>query len=150
MRYFLLIFAVLGIDQGIKWMIATNMSAGETSALIEGMFHITYVRNRGAAFSFFQGHADILAIVTALLLCAGLVFVIINKNSKNKLMMYSVSLITGGGIGNLIDRIRLGYVIDFIDFRVFPVFNFADICVTCGCVLLCLSILLFEEKDKKA
>ena len=82
------------------------------------------------------------------ILFAGLVFVFLNRHSEERMMMYSLCMIIGGGLGNLADRIAKGYVVDFIDFRVFPVFNFADICVTIGCVLLCFSILRKDIKTK--
>jgi signal peptidase II len=147
MQYFLLVLVILAADQGIKWLIADRMVVGQSNAVAEGFLHITYIRNRGAAFSILEGRSYMLAAVTGVLICAGIIFLFVNRNSKNKMMMYSAAMIIGGGIGNLTDRIRLGYVIDFIDFRVFPVFNFADICVTIGCVLLCVSILLTKDES---
>lgn len=146
-RCFVLIFCILAADQGIKWYVTNNMALGESNAVIDGIFHITYIRNNGAAFSIFKGQTALLGIVTGVLIIVGLVFLYIRRYSENKLMMYSVSMIIGGGIGNLIDRIRLGYVVDYLDFRVFPVFNLADICVTTGCILLCLSILINGGKE---
>lgn len=148
MRYFVLIIIIVLADRGTKWLITAKMSPGDSSAVIDGVFHITYVRNHGAAFSILQGQTLLLGLLTALLIAAGLVFLFKNRDSKDRLMMCSVCMIIGGGLGNLIDRIYAGYVVDFIDFRVFPVFNFADICVTLGCALLCVSILRKDSKSE--
>lgn len=141
MRYFIVIICILAADQGIKWIVTQNMSQGESNAVIEGILHMTYIRNHGAAFSFFQGHSQILGIVTAVFIAGGLVFIYVKRKTGERLMMYSAAMIVGGGAGNLVDRATMGYVVDYIDFRIFPVFNLADICVTVGCMLLCVSIL---------
>lgn len=145
MKYYLIILLVIGCDQLTKWLIVSDMQLSETIPLIENVLHITYIRNTGAAFSFFAGHTTALGVFTAILVAAGLVFIYVKRKTGQKLMMVAVSLIIGGGAGNLIDRAAYGYVVDFIDFRVFPVFNVADICVTVGCALLCISILKSES-----
>lgn len=147
MKYFILIVLILAADRGTKLLITQNMSPGDSIAVIDGVFHISYIRNHGAAFSILQGQTLLLGIFTALLITAGIVFVFLNRKSEDRMMMCSVCMIIGGGLGNLIDRISVGYVVDFLDFRVFPVFNFADICVTLGCVLMCLCVI---RKDSKA
>lgn len=141
MKYFLIIILILAGDQISKWAITSNLSLSESIPLIENVLHITYIRNTGAAFSMFEGQATVLGIFTAVLVTAGLVFIYVKRKSEDRLMMVAVSMIIGGGIGNLIDRAAYGYVVDFIDFRVFPVFNVADICVTLGCALLIVYVL---------
>lgn len=149
MRYFVLILSILALDQGIKRLIVSNMDLGESNAVIDGIFHITYIRNHGAAFSIFRGQTVLLEIVTGILIVAGIAFMLIKRNSEDRLTMYSVAMIIGGGLGNLIDRVFMGYVVDYLDFRVFPVFNLADICVTCGCILLCFSIIVGGKEENE-
>lgn len=149
MRYYIIIGILVALDQCTKLIVDKNMAPGESIGVLDGIFHITHIHNTGAAFSFFTGHAMLLGIVTGVALLAGLVFVFIKRNSGSLLLMIPVCMIIGGGIGNLIDRFSKGYVIDFIDFRVFPVFNLADIFVTVGCVLLCVYALVGGRKDAR-
>ena len=145
---FLIISAALvGCDILTKYLVASNMSLGETLPLIEGVFHLTRVQNTGAAFSILSGQRLFLVLLPLVIVFA-LVFYIIVKKPKSKLLVLSFSMIIAGGIGNLIDRISLGYVIDFLDFRIinFPVFNFADICVTLGAGLF-IGLLLFSKEE---
>ena len=145
---FLIISAALvGCDILTKYLITSNMSVGETIPIIDGVFHLTYVKNTGAAFSILTGQRLFL-ILLPLIIVVALVFYIIVKKPKSKLLVLSFSMIIAGGVGNLIDRISLGYVIDFLDFRIinFPVFNFADICVTLGAGLF-IALLLFSKEE---
>lgn len=148
MYLFLIICAALvGCDILTKYLITSNMSVGETIPIIDGVFHLTYVKNTGAAFSILTGQRLFL-ILLPLIIVVALVFYIIVKKPKSKLLVLSFSMIIAGGISNLIDRISLGYVIDFLDFRIinFPVFNFADICVTLGAGLFIGLLLLSKEE----
>ncbi|MBQ4595392.1 MAG: signal peptidase II, partial [Firmicutes bacterium] len=109
--------------------------------------HFTYVQNRGAAFSMWQEQWIILILLPLTVIAAGLIVMFIKRNTWDKLMLTSVAMICGGGLGNLIDRIMLGYVVDLFDFRVFPVFNIADIFICVGCGLMILDVLFFERKN---
>ena len=123
------------------------MSLGETIPVIENIFHITYIHNTGGAFSILQGQTAALTIIPAILIVAMIIYIHKKRESGHFTLLSSLALICGGGLGNLIDRARLGVVVDFIDFRVFPVFNFADICVCCGCGLLIVYMIFFDKSD---
>lgn len=146
MVYFLLVIAVAVLDQVVKHLVVSFMSLHQSIPVIDGFFHVTYAQNTGAAFSFLQGQRLLLIGLPALLICVGIVYIYKHRKDKRKVLMISVAFIVGGGIGNLIDRISLGYVVDLFDFRVFPIFNVADIFVTAGCALLCIYILFIDGK----
>ncbi|MCL1975474.1 MAG: signal peptidase II [Firmicutes bacterium] len=128
-------------DQGIKYVIGANMQLGQSLPLIKGLVDITYVLNKGAAFSILQGQRWIFIITTLAVLVAILWFM--RSVSKNdKLLRAALALFCGGALGNFIDRLRVGAVTDFIDFHFFPIFNIADSCIVIGAALLgwCLLI----------
>ena len=147
MYYFLIIIAVVVIDQLIKLLVVNQMSLYETIPVIEDIFHITYIHNTGAAFSLMEGMRIFLIAFPVIMVIVAIVFMALKRKEGHPLMMTSIALIAGGGIGNLIDRIFYGYVVDFIDFRVFSIFNFADIFVCTGCGLLILYVLVFDGKQ---
>lgn len=97
----------------------------------------------------FSGHTSVLAVITIIATLGMLFFMHKIRNSAHKSLMWSLTLIIAGGIGNIIDRISLKYVVDFLDFRVWPVFNIADICVCVGCGLLILYAFVIEPKMQK-
>ena len=144
--YYVIIVALVAIDQAIKYLVRVNMHLGETVPVVENVIHITYVSNSGGAFSILQGQTALLLAVPTVMSAAILWYIHKNRNSTKFMPLLALSAIASGGMGNLIDRARFGHVVDFIDFRVFPVFNFADICVCCGCGLLVLHMLFFEKK----
>lgn len=128
---------------------AAQAQVGETIAELP-LFNITYVQNKGAAFSLMSGRLGILSVISVLV-CAAVIAYFIIKRPKNKLLCSSLALIFAGGLGNAWDRIAYGYVIDFIeaDFINFPVFNVADIAITSGAALMILYALLSDAgKDK--
>ena len=136
------------LDQLVKYLVANGMALGESIPVIEGVFHITRFHNTGAAFSSFEGQRVLLIALPVVLITVGLVYAWKNR-TKSRLMLVSIAMIIGGGIGNLIDRIALGYVVDMFDFRVFPIFNVADSFVTVGCILLCIYILFYSDREHK-
>lgn len=136
----LIIPVVVALDQAIKWYIRANFRVGETLPVISDILHITYVRNQGAAFSMFRNMPFVTVLLPSLLVILCLVLAIRFYRHSETVPGFLTALIAAGGIGNLIDRVVLGYVTDMIDFRVFPVFNVADIAVTGGCLLLVLWI----------
>ena len=148
MLFVFIILTVCVISDFFSKMLAYHMFRLEEIPVIKDVLYFTYVENRGAAFGILQNHRWIFITVTILAMIAIIVY-IAWKEPKNKILLVSLALILGGGIGNLIDRISLSYVIDFIDVRLihFPVFNIADICVVCGCILLCIYILFFDGKN---
>ena len=147
MIYYLIAAAVIVFDRVVKKLVVSNMVPWETIPVIEDIFHFTYVQNRGAAFSMWQGQWIILIGFPLAAIAVGLILIYLKRNKWDKLMLISVAMICGGGLGNLIDRIMLGYVVDLFDFRVFPVFNIADIFICVGCGLMILDVLFFERKN---
>ncbi|MBQ3520408.1 MAG: signal peptidase II [Firmicutes bacterium] len=147
MIYYLIAAAVIVFDRVVKKLVVSNMVPWETIPVIEDIFHFTYVQNRGAAFSMWQGQWIILIGFPLAAIAVGLILIYLKRNKWDKLMLTSVAMICGGGLGNLIDRIMLGYVVDLFDFRVFPVFNIADIFICVGCGLMILDVLFFERKN---
>ncbi|MCL1983552.1 MAG: signal peptidase II [Clostridiales bacterium] len=146
--YYILILVLVAADQTAKHCVRTSMCLGESVPVINNVLHITYVSNNGGAFSILQGQTALLIAVPAVLAAAIAVYIHKNRKSSRALPLVALSLICGGGMGNFIDRVRLGAVVDFIDFRVFPVFNVADICVCCGCGLLFLHMVFLDRQGR--
>ena len=147
--YYVFILAIIAIDQTIKFFIRSNLSLGQSIPVIGSILHITYIENSGGAFSILEGQSAVLIIIPAALVAAIIIYIQKNKSGGHVMMLSALSFICGGGAGNLVDRaLRSGRVVDFIDFRVFPVFNFADICVCCGCGLLLLYIFITGRNEK--
>ena len=149
-----LMLVVVGLDQLSKYLIISNLELHESIEIIPGIFNFTYIQNRGAAFGSFDEHRWIFLVLSTVMIVAILAF-LFWKKPQDKLLLSSLILITGGGIGNMIDRIALGYVIDFIDFCAFPkiwmwIFNIADSCVCIGAGLLALWLILDTVKEMKA
>ena len=138
---------LLIIDQITKFAVRSRMEVGETLPVFRGVFDFTYVQNRGAAFSLFQNSQLITVILPVITMVAGVIFLLHLRKKKEKLAELGVLLIMVGGIGNLIDRIVLGFVTDMISVGNFPVFNVADICVTVGCAVLILWVIIGDRKD---
>lgn len=147
MIYILIIVGVMVIDRLVKTYIDSGMNPGDSIPVLGDFFHITYVRNTGAAFSMLEGHTTLLVVVTGAVICIGIIFVIVKSTSYKKIFLWSVSLMCGGGLGNLTDRMAYGYVIDMFDFGWFPVFNVADIAVVTGCALLAVYMIVYENKN---
>ena len=130
------------------------MELGQSVDVIPGIFRFTYIHNKGAAFGSMTENRWLFMVFSTVAIVAILVF-IFWKKPQSKLMLASLILICGGGIGNMIDRIRLGYVIDFLDFCAFPnlwmwVFNVADAFVVVGSGMLMLWLILDMVKESRA
>ena len=137
------------IDQVIKVIVTTNMEFAHSINVINNFFRITYLQNTGAAWSILSGNRILLIIVT--LIALGIIYFVFLKDKKIKnYESILLGILLGGIIGNLIDRVRFGYVIDYLDFNLFsyhyPVFNFADICIVVSIIIL-LIISLKEDKN---
>lgn len=147
MLYEIVILLLIGLDQLSKIWAINDLKAIGSIPIIQNMFHLTYVENRGAAFGMFQNNQIVFIIVAVVASIVGLYY--IYKKKLNLLGNISIVLIISGAIGNLIDRVRLGFVVDYFDFRFIwdYVFNVADIFVVVGTILLCIYIIVFE-KDK--
>jgi signal peptidase II len=138
--------AVIAIDQIIKNVMVKALKSGPI-AVIKNFFNLVYVENYGIAFGMFR-NKTIFFIITQCIISVLIAFVIYKFRDKSISVTICLSLILGGAIGNLIDRIRLGYVIDFMSFTIFPpVFNIADSAIVVGAILLSL-ILVFNKEIK--
>jgi len=145
MRYWLVTFLVLLVDQLSKLWIVRNFEPGESRIVLDQVLYLTYVQNQGAAFGILPGRSWLFLAGAFLVV---VIFIIINcKRSQSNSVQIITGLITAGAVGNVIDRIRLGYVIDFFDLGWWPVFNIADIAIVCGALLL-LIVLIRDEKGE--
>lgn len=144
---FTVAFLVIVIDQLSKYILSGILSEDKSIPIIKNIFHLTLVHNTGIAFGMFRGSANIILWVTVLGL--GVITWHLRKDFSQRKgrgivlplsEKVAVGLIFGGAVGNLIDRLSCGYVIDFFDFRVWPVFNVADSCITIGAVILIVKV----------
>jgi len=140
---------VLILDRVTKCIAYNILVQDESICIISGIFHITLVFNKGIAFGLFPGQGLLFAVM-AFFAAAFIAFFIWKNANSGRVIICALSLILGGALGNLIDRLTTGFVIDFIDFRIWPVFNVADSAVTVGTVLLALNILLTKNVKRKA
>jgi signal peptidase II len=141
--------ALAAIDQVIKFFVNANLKKVGSVSVIDNLLSFTYVENNGVAFGSFAGNRWIFVVLTTALIAAILIYMF-KKKPQSKLFYASVALIVGGGIGNFIDRVLYGYVIDYISLSFFPpVCNFADYCITVGTVLLMIYVLFFTSTGKK-
>ena len=140
---------LVAVDQIVKNWAAETLVKGDI-AIIENVLYLKYAENTGVAFSMFSDNRWILVAVTSIMLAAVLAFFLSGQVS-GKLEVFSLSLLLSGGVGNLIDRISLGYVIDYIDVRIinFAIFNIADICICVGAFLLCVAVYFSDRKEKE-
>ncbi len=130
-----IILIIILFDQLTKFFIVQNFYLGESAAVIENIFHITYITNTGTAFGMLQKYGSILLIfsIIAIILISILVF---KQKTHSLTHSLALSLILGGAFGNLFDRIFRGEIIDFLDFRIWPIFNIADSAITVGIAIL--------------
>lgn len=147
---FISIAVLTAADQLIKLVVERNLQPIGTAEFINGFIGWNYVRNTGAAFGSFSQSTMLLTVVTGAVILAGIIL-IATKKIKSKFYLTCAVLIISGGLGNLIDRIFRGYVIDFIDvqFTDFAVFNFADILVTVGSIALMIYVIVDIFRDRK-
>ena len=150
MLYFLILIIVF-FDQLIKYNIINNFNYGQSLPIVKNIFHLTYVKNTGAAFGIFKG-GNIFFITVSILIILFLLLYRYYYFENNIYINISFGLIIGGAIGNLIDRIRLDYVVDYLDFRIWPVFNLADSAIVVGAGILIIYIIFTDfnfEKSKE-
>ncbi len=156
-RKYLILLAMVGMlvafDQLTKLAIISNFYLGQSLPVLEGYFNITRIHNTGMAFGIFADHpsenTETVLLLLPLLTLAVILFIFFKLRNEQRLSTYALSMIVGGALGNMADRLRLGYVVDFLDFHWqlrmhFPAFNVADAAITLGVGLLMLS--LFFEK----
>ncbi len=147
--YWAAIILLIGIDQAVKILVDKHMFFGDTIPLIKDFFHITYVQNRGIAFGIFQGKVDFISIATVTAIIGIVFYFFKNVKKSNSFETAAFIFIIGGAIGNMIDRLMRGYVVDMFDFRGIWsfVFNIADVYINIGVILLLLDLLLKRRKD---
>ncbi len=142
------IAGVIGLDQLTKWLAVVCLQGQASFPLWKGVLHFTYVENTGMAFGMLKDHRWVFMVFSTIAIVALSVY-LFRFRPEGKWMQISMAMIIGGGIGNMIDRIFLGYVVDFIDFTLinFAVFNVADsfVCVGAGIMILCLVLDLIKE-----
>ncbi|MCD1025146.1 signal peptidase II [Enterococcus sp. SMC-9] len=148
--FILIAVLLIVVDQLVKGWIVANIALGTSMPIIKNVFSLTYFQNTGAAWSMLEGQMIFFALVT--IVAVGACSYLLYKN-RNGVKLYSLglSLVLAGALGNFIDRMRLGYVVDMFqtDFVSFPIFNVADSCLVVGVILIFIYI-LFEERFKGA
>lgn len=157
LAFFLVVFGIIFFDQITKWLAIIFLKGNGPAVVIDKVLRFTYVENRGAAFGMLSDHRWVFLILSTVAI-VGITVYMIKWRPESKLAYFAVSFIVGGGVGNMIDRIFLGYVVDFIDFCAFPkiwtwVFNVADsfVCIGAGMLVLYLIRSTIEEvKIEKA
>ncbi|PWM78626.1 MAG: signal peptidase II [Phascolarctobacterium sp.] len=145
MWLFVLPLAVVIIDQFSKYIVVENMALGESISIIENIFHLTYILNPGAAFGMFA-HNRLFFIAIAVAVIGLIIWARKEILASPLEVKAGAGLFLGGAIGNLIDRARQGVVIDFFDFRIWPIFNIADIAICIGVGLIIWNLLKTELK----
>jgi len=133
MFYYFIALLVFALDQLTKWLVVKYMELGQSIPIIEGVFHFTSHRNRGAAFGILQNQRWFFILITVAVV-AGIIFYMRKVGRNKPLVSFSLALILGGAIGNFIDRLLMGEVVDFLDFTLihYPIFNVADSAIVVG------------------
>ena len=146
--YSLFAAGIVALDQYTKYLTVANIALYEDVPFLPGLLQLTYVQNTGAAFSSFEGQQWLFALIFAVF--TGMIIWEFFKNTMKftAFEWWCIAAIYGGGLGNMIDRIRMGYVVDMIEttFIEFPVFNVADCFITCGCILMMAHLILFNKE----
>ncbi len=141
------------VDQATKLLVVNTLDLHESLEIIPSVFNFTYIQNRGAAFGMLDEHRWVFMVVSSLAIIAILVY-LFKFAPKNNLLRVGLALVVGGGIGNMIDRVVLGYVVDFLDFCAFDfwvwIFNVADACVCVGAGIIALYFIIDIINDAKA
>ena len=145
--YCIIAAVIVAADQITKLLVLSNIPLHSSQSAIDGVFHLTYVQNFGAAFSSFQGMRWMFIVLFAVLTGVLLWEYFKKPMPFSKFERFCIAAVYGGGLGNVIDRVRLGYVVDMIavDFINFPVFNVADCFITCGCIALMVSLVFCNK-----
>ena len=146
---FLALFAgaIVVFDQVVKAWVVASIPLYTQIPAIDGVFCLTYVQNTGAAFSFFSGMQWLFALIFLVLTAAIIYEYFFHRLPFTTFDRWMIAAVYGGGLANMIDRVRLGYVVDMIEtqFMEFPVFNVADCFITCGCIVLLIHLVCFNK-----
>lgn len=141
----LIILGVVLADQIAKYYIASTMTLGLSLAVIPNVFHLTYILNPGAAFGILENQRWFFILIAVSML--GMVMYYYPKLKKEgAVMRFGTALLAGGAVGNLIDRIKTGYVVDFLDFRIWPIFNIADMGIVVGVGMMMYALFFLKRK----
>lgn len=146
----IIIAGLVAIDQIIKLLVLEHLRPIGSLTLIDGFIQLNYAENTGAAFGSFSGKTTFLSIFTFVIIILGLVYLFVKKR-KVDVEYVCISLIISGGLGNLVDRVFRGFVVDYIEplFVDFAIFNFADILVTCSCIVLVIWLIYEIYRENK-
>ncbi|HHY97821.1 MAG TPA: signal peptidase II [Firmicutes bacterium] len=145
-RYFPFGLLIIAVDQMTKAWVMAKLMPGESIPIVRGVLHLTYVKNSGVAFGLFAG-SNGLALIITVLIAAALVLLTSRLVLTNGSFLIGAVGVLAGALGNLIDRIRIGRVIDFIDFRVWPIFNFADVAIVFGAGLILYGVVIASRRQ---
>lgn len=148
MLFYSLSLIVFLVDHFVKNMVHQAMQVGQSIPLVDGIVKLTYVRNTGAAFSLFTGYSSYLVVI-GILATAVILYFHLKVPRGHIYSQIALAFILGGSIGNLFDRISCGFVIDYIDFGFWPVFNLADIMINVGVVMIAAHILTEDKRGKE-
>ena len=148
--FFLLSAIIVGLDQWLKFWIVSNFELGDVQTLIDHVFSLTYIRNTGAAWSILEGKMTFFTIITVAAVIV-VTYLLIRHRKSSIWFRFGLSFILAGAIGNFIDRLRLGYVVDMfqLDFINFPIFNIADMSLVIGVLLIFIYALVDDEVKGK-
>lgn len=147
--YYGLVAILVLIDQFVKFWTVNSFDLNTGSEFIPNILSFFYIQNDGAAWGIFSGQMWLFAIIT--LVVIGMLIVMLHRDAKDsKFLAWAISFILAGAIGNFIDRMRLGYVVDMfkLEFMEFPIFNVADICLTIGVILMFIYLFFIEGKEE--
>lgn len=139
--FFAVTLVVLFLDVLLKILANRILSNAQTLPLINNFLHLTYIENYGSAFGFFRDQRLFLTLI-GIIVCALVIYIYQRSSKRDNVIGFSFGLILGGSLGNLINRISMGYVIDYVDFRMFPVFNLADVAINIGVAILMVEIFI--------
>jgi signal peptidase II len=147
--FFVVSILLIIADQIFKIIVSSRIPYGSGIEVIPGFFELVYWKNTGAAWGIFSDGTFYLTIISAV---ASLVIIALIPKARSLFLKTSLSLILAGAVGNLIDRVRLGYVVDFLSFDIFgydfPVFNLADMCIVIGCILMIIYVLFIHKENQ--
>lgn len=143
-RFLLVVAVILAADQLSKYLIRANFALGESMPIIDNFFHLTYIENPGAAFGFLANKTVFFVILTVIIV-AILIYLAVKMKNKHSLSYYALALVVGGALGNFYDRLSKGTVTDMFDFRIWPVFNVADMALVIGLLYIAYRLIFHGE-----
>ncbi|MGI6421778.1 MAG: signal peptidase II [Syntrophomonadaceae bacterium] len=146
MYYWIILALVILLDQSSKWWVSSTFFMGESRPVIDGILWLTYVHNQGAAFSILPGKTAFF-VIASIIVITGVSIWVLRSRPPIRLAMI-LGLLSGGAAGNLVDRLRFSHVIDFLDLHWWPVFNFADMSIVVGSILLVWYVFMLERSEK--